>query len=379
MGEKKRIAILAVRFGNGHWQAAWALKRAIEDVYPGIQVDVINYLVFAGFLFDWLTRLAYHDLMIRIPWLYRRFFVYTNRLQPGSTFQKIINTCGRRRFLRYLRRNKPVLLISTFPVPSAVISHLKRRGLNSCPLVTVVTDYTLHRQWLQPETDLYIVANDSLAEAMIGLGVPESKVKATGIPIDPRFGEGCGLGVGSLLPDLSPDEEKLPLVLVLNGATGFGGELPRICRMLAGFPLPLLAVVLGVGHPRLRLALRRAVGKGRNRVLIFGYSRQVPEFMRAATCLISKCGGITVSESLASELPMLVYRPLPCQEEENRNFLVQSGAARAPATIEELAEDLKRLLTEPGLRERMQMAASQLKRPDAARSAALLLEPYLNG
>ncbi|MGB9792039.1 MAG: hypothetical protein ACPLTR_05610, partial [Thermacetogeniaceae bacterium] len=64
MEKRKRVAILSVRFGNGHWQAALALKRAIEDVYPGVQVDVINYLVFAGFLFDWLTRVAYHDLMI---------------------------------------------------------------------------------------------------------------------------------------------------------------------------------------------------------------------------------------------------------------------------------------------------------------------------
>ncbi|HHW40261.1 MAG TPA: glycosyltransferase [Syntrophomonadaceae bacterium] len=378
MVEKRRIAILAVRFGNGHWQAARVLKGALEEAYPGVQVEVINYLVFAGLLFDWLTRLAYHDLMIRIPWLYRRFFAYTNQLRPGSLFQRIINACGRRRFLRYLRRAEPVLLISTFPVPAAVASHLKRRGLINRPLVTVITDYTLHRQWLQPGTDLFIVANEALAEDMIGLGVPSPKVKATGIPVDPRFGERKGYTPGHLLPGLSPAEEKLPLVLVINGATSFGGELPSICRLLADFPLPLIGVVLGVRHPRLRLALRRAVRKRRNRVFILGYSRQVPEFMEAAACLISKTGGMTVSESLAAELPMIIYRPLPCQEEGNRDFLVQAGAALAPRSLEELAEDLKRLLTEPELRARMQKAASRLKKPDAARAAALLLEPYLN-
>ncbi|MGB9793053.1 MAG: MGDG synthase family glycosyltransferase, partial [Thermacetogeniaceae bacterium] len=331
-----------------------------------------------GFLFDWLTRVAYHDLMIHIPWLYRRFFAYTGSLEPGSLFQKIIESCGRRRFLRYLRRNHPVLLISTFPVPSAVTSHLKRKGLLSSPLATVVTDYTLHRQWVQPGTDLYIVADDSVAEAMAKVGVPRSRIKVTGIPIDPRFGEGRSLGVGALLPGLSPEGEKgSPLVLVLNGATGFRGELPSICRLLAEFPLPLVAVVLGVNHPGVRLALRSSVRNGRNRVLVLGYSRQVPEFMRAATCLISKGGGITVSEALAAELPMIIYKPLPCQEEDNRDFMVKRGAALAPATIGELAEALERLLTEPSLRERMREAASRLKKPDAAHRIALLLRPYI--
>lgn len=376
MKETKRVSILAVRFGNGHWQAAQVLKNAVEEVYPEVRVEVVNYLVFAGFFFDLLTRLGYHDLMIHIPWLYRCFFAFTNRLQPGSFFQKIINTCGVRRFLRYFRRRKPDLLITTFPIPTAVVSNLKRRGIIDCPLVTVVTDYMLHQQWLQPGTDLYIVANRTVADEMARCGVPAQQVLPLGIPVDPRFGEATGGGIARLFPDFS-HLEGLPLVLVINGATSFGGDLGRICRLLADFPVPLLGVVLAVNYPRRRLALRRMVSRGRNKVFITGFSRQVPELMEAAACLICKAGGITVSEALARELPMLIYRPLPCQEEKNRDFLTESGAALTAQNISELADGLHLLLTEPGLRLKLQQAASCLKRPAAARDAADALRPYL--
>ncbi|MDH7577292.1 MAG: glycosyltransferase [Bacillota bacterium] len=378
MGEAKRVAILAVRFGAGHWQAAQALKEALEQTYPGVQVDVVNYLKFAGFFFDWLTRLGYHDLMIHMPRLYRRFFAYTNQLRPGSLFQKFICTCGARRFRRYLRRANPVLLISTFPVPAAVAANLKRRGLVRCPLVTVVTDYTLHQQWIQPGTDLYIVANEVMAGDLICRKIPPHQVAATGIPIDPRFETHPGKKLPELLPGLPPASEGLPLVFVLNGATCFRGDLPRLCRLLADFPVPLVGVVAGVRHPRQRFKLRRLVKKGRNKVLILGFTKEVPSFMGAASCLVSKAGGLTMSEALAMELPVVIYRPLPCQEESNRAFLVAAGAALAAQNISELSECLRRVLKDAHLRTEMKQAASRLKKPAAARAVARLLEPYLS-
>lgn len=379
MRETRRVAILAVRFGNGHWQAAQALKTALEEADPAVVVDVRNYLTFAGYLFDLLTRLGYHDLMIHIPWVYRRFFAYTNSLHPGSLFQRMINSCGSRRFLRYLKKRDPHLIINTFPVPAAVSAALKRRGIIKCPLVTVITDYTLHRQWIQPGTDLYIVATPEMAGELVKHRVPPQSVAAVGIPVDPRLEGQRGKSIKELLPDLSSDCSNLPLVLVINGATNFRGDLPAICEMLAGFPVPLVGVVLGVAHPSLRIRLRRMVRQGPNKVFIKGYSREVPFFMDLATCLISKAGGMTVSEALVKELPMIIYRPLPCQEERNRDFLIASGAALAAENMQELEECLRGMLRDPHLRNRMKGSARRLRRPGAAREAARLLTADRNG
>ncbi len=378
MAETKRVLILAVRFGSGHWQAALALKKALLREYPALEVDVVNYLVFAGFLFDKVTRLTYHDLMIRVPPIYRRFFAYTDQLQPQSLFQRFIRACGVPAFLRYYRRKSPQLIISTFPVPSAAVAMLKQRGLVNCPLVTVVTDYILHQQWIQPGTDLYLVASPVVADELVRRGVPRERVEATGIPIDLRFERRTPQQLRRLLPDLSESQRSLPLVLVVSGATSFGGELGKICHVLANQPVPLVAVVLGVRFPRLRLNLRAAVSKGRNKVFIIGYSRHMPRFMRTAACLISKAGGITASEALASELPMIIYKPLPCQEERNRDFLVREGAALSASSLAELEQSLRAVLQDDSLRARMREAAIRLRHPDSSRVAVQILGPYLD-
>ena len=179
-----------------------------------------------------------------------------------------------------------------------------------------------------------------------------------------------------LLPDLPEELQGLPLVLVMSGPNNFGGELSRICRMLIGLPVPHVAVVLGV-RPRLRLNLRQAVRKGPNKVFIFGYSREVPMFMAAASCLISKAGGITCSEALAAEVPMIIYKALPCQEERNRDLLTREGAALSAQNLAELGTLLCDVLRNEDLRLRMRDAAARLKHPDSASAAAQLIAQHL--
>jgi processive 1,2-diacylglycerol beta-glucosyltransferase len=377
MSETRRVTILAVRFGSGHWQAALALKKALVEAHPALEVDIVNYMRFAGFMFDINIRLIYHDLMIRLPWIYRRFFNYMDQMRPDSLLQKFIKICGAPAFLRYFRRKTPRLIISTYPVPSAVVSRLKERGLITCPLVTVITDYVLHQQWIQSGTDLYLAATPEVARELMRRGVSGERVAVTGIPIDLRFENGRRHRLAELLPqqveDLPETLPELPLVLVISGVTGFGGDLVRVCRLLARLPAPHVAVVLGVRLPRLRLALRQAASKGRNRVFVVGYSREVPRFMSAASCLITKAGGITVSEALAARVPLLIYRPLPGQEELNRDFLVREGAALTAGNLSDLGQLVIELLQDEALRRRLREAGERLGHPDAARAAVKLI------
>jgi processive 1,2-diacylglycerol beta-glucosyltransferase len=269
------------------------------------------------------------------------------------------------------------VIISTYPVPAAVVAWLKQRRLIKCTLVTVITDYMLHQTWIQPGTDLYIAPSETVAGELIRQGILPEQVAVTGIPIDHRFMDEASRALPGLLSDLPEELQGLPVVLLISGATNFGGDLSRICRLLAGLPVPHVAVVLGVRYPQRRLNLTRLVSKGRNRVFIVGYSQEVPMFMAAASCMISKAGGITISEALATELPMIIYKALPCQEEMNRDFLTREGAALAARNLNELGRMLGDVLQNEGLRARMENAAARLKHPDAASAAVSRMAPYL--
>ena len=60
---------------------------------------------------------------------------------------------------------------------------------------------------------------------------------------------------------------------------------------------------------------------------IYDYITNVPEAMSISDLVVTKPGGLTSSESLASSLPMLIINPIPGQEEENAEFIEQAGAA----------------------------------------------------
>jgi processive 1,2-diacylglycerol beta-glucosyltransferase len=94
--------------------------------------------------------------------------------------------------------------------------------------------------------------------------------------------------------------------------------------------------------------------------------KEMADFMGAASVLLSKPGGMTTAEALARGLPMLILDPIGGQEERNSDVLLEAGAALKCSEVTLVGHKLKRLLDEPGLRERMAANARALGRPRAA-------------
>ena len=170
--------------------------------------------------------------------------------------------------------------------------------------------------------------------------------------------------------DLMPGR---PVVLVMAGAYAMLGGVGDVARVIARFPRPLQGLIV-CGHDR-RLAnqVRARTAGSPHPFRIFGYVDTVEELMAASDLLITKAGGVTVSEALAMRLPMLVYRPIPGQEEGNTDYLLQHGAALAPKTPEMLHTVLDDLLADPAPLAAMRQAAARLARPFAAEQVVSLL------
>jgi processive 1,2-diacylglycerol beta-glucosyltransferase len=121
---------------------------------------------------------------------------------------------------------------------------------------------------------------------------------------------------------------------------------------------------------RLRQAIEQLAQRASMPVRVFGYVREIPELMALSDLMVSKAGGVTTSEALAAELPMVLVNPIPGQEEENTAFLQAAGAAvvaPSPADLRCLIADL---LDHPERLARLREGARQVKRPDAAAHAA---------
>ena len=62
-------------------------------------------------------------------------------------------------------------------------------------------------------------------------------------------------------------------------------------------------------------------------IKVLPFTDKVPELMAISDLVITKPGGLTITESLASGLPIIIVSPIPGQEEENAEFLEEKGIA----------------------------------------------------
>lgn len=110
-----------------------------------------------------------------------------------------------------------------------------------------------------------------------------------------------------------------------------------------------------------------------DRVKVLEYTNKVPELMSISSYVITKPGGLTSTESLTSHLPMVIINPIPGQEEENAEFLVNSGAAIWIKKNDNIARALKMLYRQPEKLVSMKESAIALARPDSTADICKIL------
>ena len=235
----------------------------------------------------------------------------------------------------------------------------------------VLTDYVPHPIGVPLNLDLYVVADDAAAEAVSKLGVPEERIHPTGIPIDPAFEEPVDPGPARK-EVLNLGDDDLPVVLVMGGGLG-GGDLEEVVTLLLEASEAMHLVVLCGSNDRSRSQLTRlATRKGKDATFL-AFTDRVRELMAVGSVLVTKPGGMSCTEALASRLPQVLYHPIPGQEEDNATAMVRYGAGvMVHRTADVLGQTLK-ILTSAEHRRRMIESAKAAHRPHSARSAASLI------
>ena len=72
--------------------------------------------------------------------------------------------------------------------------------------------------------------------------------------------------------------------------------------------------------------------------------------MQTADVLITKAGGVTVSEALASNVPLILFNPVPGQEMENAIYFRKNGMAKIAENLEEVLDCLEELFSENNIK-----------------------------
>jgi processive 1,2-diacylglycerol beta-glucosyltransferase len=370
------LSVLFANYGHGHRRVGEAIAAEWAE-HTGGRVEIVDYFArFTNPVSDAVTRFWYYQVVRFAPKIQGRFYRLMGEIRPDSRFRRAVNRQGMERLDRYLASARPDVVCCVHWTFAGTMSDLKIAGRTTVPCLTVITDYVSHGEWLHPAVDRYCVPHGLMRDGLLARGIPGERIVVSGLPIERKFQRPLDRDVLMDRLGLTPG---VPVILVMAGAYAMLGGVHDVARVLARFPRPIQALVVCSNAPRLADWIRALGEKSPHRFRVFGYVDNVEELMAVSDLLITKAGGVTVSEALAKRLPMLLYRSIPGQEESNAEFLVEHGAALRARTPAEVRGALEALLQHPDRLAAMRQVAAGLSRPDAAVVVATHLAQLAQG
>lgn len=350
-----RVLVFSAAFGNGHLRAAEAVIEGILIKHPSAKIIHLDFGDFLNQRINTVIKYVYSEIIKYIPKFWGRVYYRTAKVQLRAKSQHFLSKLGRNEFLKYIQEFKPDFIVCTYPTVASILAQLRLEQLLQVPVITVITDYTVHSHWIHQGVDAYIVACTEVKERLESWGIKAQCVHVTGIPVSLKFEKEMDRGHIISELGLKPD---LPIFLVMGGSYGVLKSAKRICKKLADSPIPVQAIIVCGKNKKLYVSLEEVIAQGRNCVKRFEFVDNVEELMSVSDLIITKAGGLTVSEALTKHLPLVIYKPIPGQEEENAHFVQRIGAGCVAGNEEELEQLLSRFLQHPEDIEEMRRKAA---------------------
>lgn len=344
----KKILIFYASYGGGHLNAAKSIKEYL-DTYKDCEIELIDCMKYVNKPIEKITTTAYKEMAKKIPWAWGKIYEESQK-GPLAHISSRSNMIFAVKLLKLLREKHPDIIISTHPFGSQMCSYLKRKGKINSKIATIMTDFSPHDQWLvgHEHTDYFFVAHNKMKQYLISKNIPENKVFATGIPISSRFLK--EYNKKEIFDEFELKENIKTILFFGGGEFGLGKtKTVQIFEELVKNFSDIQIIAIAGKNEKMKLHFENIVreNKKENYVKILEYTNKVPELMAISDLVISKPGGLTTSESLACNLPMVIINPIPGQEEENAEFLEEKGSGIWIRKHDSAYEIFKNLFSNP--------------------------------
>ncbi|RWR13149.1 hypothetical protein QNH23_01165 [Siminovitchia fortis] len=299
---------------SGHHHVADSIKNQLEqmaDHFHCEKIDILSYgygnieSLISSIYLQWIHKLPkvystiYRLAAVERPTLNKRFRMYE------VLFIKV--------FRNLLQEKKPDLVVCTHALPSYMIARLKKLQLWTGIAINVYTDYFINNLWGIDEIDYHFVPSKKIKDQLVEQGVNEKRIFITGIPVHPIFS----------MENHMVKKERIFTALISGGNMGAGSIFQLLNRLKPGGQI--LYKVLCGKNDKLLQHIRSLNHPLIQPIPYISSKEKMNRLYDETDMIITKPGGVTISESLTKKLPIFVYDVLPGQEEQNLNFLQEKG------------------------------------------------------
>ncbi len=358
-----KVLVLSVSTGGGHYSTSLAIAKYInESGNEAKVVDVYEYIspiISDSISKGYLLSTKYAKTMY--GQIYKRM-EKSDASEKRMYLSKAANTVLSIPFAKCVEEYKPDVIVSTHVMACEMTDALRNYGRLDDNVITIgiVTDFTVHPLWEDTYVDYYVSASELLNNQFIKKKIDLDKVKPFGIPIDEKYAK--KIPQSEARKELGIEDKQT--VLVMSGSMGYGNVIKHI-KELDKLDIDFQMIIVCGRNKSLRKRLDGL--KTEKEKYVYGFAKNVDVLMDASDCIITKPGGLTVSESLAKGLPMILMNPIPGQEDRNLEFLLNNGLAQYITDTYPVDEAVYQLFNNKWKQENLREGIKYIGKPNAVK------------
>ena len=363
----KKILIFYGSFGGGHLSAAKAIEDELKK-QGNVETKLIDALKYVNRGFNKISTSTYNRISRNSPWFWGKLYFNADK-GPLSRILYSSNSLMSSKLNKIINKFDPDTIVCTHPFPAQTCVYLKEHGRLNSDIAVVITDYEIHSQWYSRHEYLnhIFVGSTKMKDDLILKNAAPNKIHITGIPTKKEFRE--NYNKKDIFKSLNFDVDKKTFLFFGGGELGLGKNLPlaTLEHALKIFEDSQFIVISGK-NDKLYQNFRRIIKnhEAENRTILFKYTDKVPEYMSISTAVFSKPGGLTTTEAMVSELPFIVFGPLPGQEYANTSFILDNEIGTFISTEDRIEYILNNLQKNPEAFDKMRNNLKKIKKPNSA-------------
>lgn len=299
-----KIAILFGKYGMGHQSAAIAIKEQIEKDLKNIEVITEDFIAYA---YPGINKIMYDGfnlIVSKTPLIYTQIYKTMANKEDNSLNAQYLLA----QIKKYIKEKQPDMIISTLPAVSRAVSLYKTKYKSSLPLITCITDISHYYEWVHLESNLYLVADESVKKYLVQNGVNRKNIRITGIPVKQKFHQ-----------NNNTQHSNKFNVLIMGGGLGIIPIKKTFYEKISNQDEVHVTVICGKNK-----TLYQQLHNKYPNVTVIGYTNEIEKHMKTHDLVITKAGGITLFECIFSNLPILAFKPFLAQEKFNAHYIEQN-------------------------------------------------------
>lgn len=322
------ILLFYASYGSGHLSAATAIEQYIRENYPDAKTLKIDCVEYINKSINKISTSAYKSIILKTPVLWGQVY----KLLKNDTILDITQFSNRfmaKKIFTLFEDFEPDLVISCHPLGGQITSFLKSHKKTNCKLATVMTDFASHKQWLigKDYTDYFFVSNIEMKTSLISEGIYPNKIYVSGIPISPNFYK--NYDKENIYKSLNIAKNKKNIIFFGGGSLGLSSSSniqAILTSLLQATDESHQIIIISGKNQKLYNDFQKTINNTyhKSQIKLIDFTTELPELLPITSFVITKPGGLTITECISTNVPIILINTIPGQEKENAQYIADN-------------------------------------------------------